>query len=31
MEVFPGGHFYLNAQLEGVLTSVAARVRAWAP
>lgn len=29
VEVFPGGHFYLNAQLDGVLTSVAARLHDW--
>jgi surfactin synthase thioesterase subunit len=29
VEVFPGGHFYLNDQLDGVLTSVAARLRDW--
>ncbi|WAL67948.1 alpha/beta fold hydrolase [Amycolatopsis cynarae] len=29
VEVFPGGHFYLGAQLGGVLTTVAARLRDW--
>jgi surfactin synthase thioesterase subunit len=29
VEVFPGGHFYLNSQLDGVLTSVAARLHDW--
>jgi surfactin synthase thioesterase subunit len=29
VEVFPGGHFYLNDQLDGVLTSVAARLHEW--
>ncbi|WP_134667388.1 MULTISPECIES: thioesterase II family protein [unclassified Amycolatopsis] len=29
VKVLPGGHFYLNAQLEGVLTTVAARLRDW--
>ncbi|MEU8632868.1 alpha/beta fold hydrolase [Amycolatopsis sp. NPDC048633] len=31
VEVFPGGHFYLNAQLEGVLASVKARLGDWSP
>jgi surfactin synthase thioesterase subunit len=29
VEVFPGGHFYLNAQLDAVLASVAAGLRTW--
>jgi surfactin synthase thioesterase subunit len=29
VEVFPGGHFYLNDRLDGVLTTVAARLREW--
>ncbi|MGK3205784.1 thioesterase II family protein [Amycolatopsis sp. MEPSY49] len=29
VEVYPGGHFYLNAQLDGVLAVVAARLRDW--
>jgi len=29
VEVLAGGHFYLNAQLDGVLTTVAARLRDW--
>ncbi|WP_091610910.1 thioesterase II family protein [Amycolatopsis saalfeldensis] len=29
LEVFPGGHFYLNARLEAVLATVAARLREW--
>ncbi|WP_329066172.1 thioesterase II family protein [Amycolatopsis sp. NBC_01480] len=29
VEVFPGGHFYLNDRLDAVLTTVAARLREW--
>ncbi|MDR6594614.1 thioesterase II family protein [Saccharothrix longispora] len=29
VDVLPGGHFYLNAQLDRVLATVAARLREW--